>query len=117
MWAKRVTVGLLIAVTAGLIGWDIYVAANEPRGDTISEIILATSRIYSSLPVALGVVVGHLLWPSPRPAKPWTTVSILSAVAAIVIMLDVVGHPSVMPAIPFAIGALIGHFGWGQRES
>lgn len=117
MWAKRVTVALLIAATAALIGWDIYVASNGVRGDTISEIILATSRQIWTLPLALGIVVGHLMWPTTTPRSGWASASILMAVGAIGIMLDVIGHPQVMPAVPFAIGALIGHFGWGQRET
>lgn len=116
MWAKRVTVGLLIAVIAALIGWDIYVASNGVRGDTISEITLAFSRKVITLPLALGVVVGHLLWPTTKPRPGWMSASILVAVGVIGIVVDVVGHSQVMPALPFAIGALIGHFGWGQRE-
>ena len=115
MLTRRVTIGLLAGTLALLIGWDVYVATNEVGGDTISEITLGWSRRVWTMPLGVGVVCGHLFWPSARPQRVWVTVALLSVLAAVSVAIDVVGHPPVMPAIPFAIGVLIGHFGWGQR--
>lgn len=52
-----------IVMLAGIllwIGWDIVVAANRVAGDTISEITLALARRHPIIPLAVGVVVGHL---------------------------------------------------------
>lgn len=61
-WPKWVTIGILIAVAVVLIGWDIYVAINDERGDTISEILLWVGE-HPILPFAFGVLMGHLFWP------------------------------------------------------
>jgi hypothetical protein len=116
MWSRWVTIGILLSSLLGLITWDIYVAVNAVPGDTISEITLATARRIVFLPLSVGVVSGHLLWPIRKPLAGWWTVAILGVVGAAAIVVDVVGHPHIMPAIPFATGVLIGHFGWGQRE-
>jgi hypothetical protein len=60
---KKVTVGLIIAATAGLIGWDIVVAANKEKGDTISEVLLKSARKVPAVAFAWGVLSGHLFWP------------------------------------------------------
>jgi hypothetical protein len=66
----------MLAAAAFLIVWDIKVATNKDRGDTISEITLAASRRgWWSLPVlawVCGILMGHLWWPQvvkPRHPK------------------------------------------------
>lgn len=112
---RRVTIGLLAGALALLIGWDVYVATNAVGGDTISEITLGWSKRIWTMPLTVGVVCGHLFWPTLRTQKSWVTVALLSGIAAVSVFLDILGHPEVTPAIPFAMGVLIGHFGWGQR--
>lgn len=62
-----ITMFILLGVIAFLIVWDIYVATNKERGDTISEIFLAASvnRPISGvvLGLACGILIGHLWWP------------------------------------------------------
>lgn len=59
---KRITIAVLIIVTILLIVWDVYVATNSVRGDTISEVFLWASS-HPVLPFAFGVLAGHLCWP------------------------------------------------------
>jgi hypothetical protein len=61
--SQKITIAILLACAALLIGWDIYVAANPTPGDTISEITLAFAQKHPVLPFALGVIMGHLFWP------------------------------------------------------
>lgn len=56
---RSITVGLLITVTIVLIAWDIYVASNKTEGDTETEVLRSWSRLFPTLPYALGVVLGH----------------------------------------------------------
>jgi hypothetical protein len=58
-WTKRII--LIGLVSWGL--WDIYVASNSMKGDTISEIVLAWAWKRPIVPFITGVVMGHLFWP------------------------------------------------------
>jgi hypothetical protein len=61
--AKKITLGVMGAASAVLIGWDIVVAANKQKGDTISEILLRSSRRVPIIATAWGILTGHLFWP------------------------------------------------------
>ena len=63
MTSRTITISILAAVTLLLIAWDIYVATNKQKGDTISEVVLGFARRHPVIPFALGVLMGHLLWP------------------------------------------------------
>jgi hypothetical protein len=60
---KQITAGLIVATIAGLVGWDIVVASNKEKGDTISEILLRAARKVPAVAMAWGVLSGHLFWP------------------------------------------------------
>lgn len=69
-WRRWVTLGILVAVTLLLVGWDVYVAVaeagrgNDPAaGGTISEVVLGYARRHPVLPFSLGVLMGHFFWP------------------------------------------------------
>ena len=113
---RRITIGLLGVALTSLVGWDIYVAANDVSGDTISEIVSAAAREFWTIPVAIGVVCGHWLWPLAKPRSTWVKVLTLSVLAGVTVGADLAGHPTVLPLLPFALGVVVGHFSWGQRE-
>lgn len=60
---KIVTKVLMLSIAIVLIGWDIYVAANDIPGDTISELTLSWAFMHPVIPFAVGVLCGHLFWP------------------------------------------------------
>lgn len=60
---RPITIAILAAVTLLLIVWDIYAATNKDKRDTISVVLLDFARRRPVLPFALGVIMGHLLWP------------------------------------------------------
>lgn len=64
--SKKITIVLLLLCAAGLIGWDIYAAANSIKGDTISEVLLSSSINHPILPFAFGIIFGHLFWPQRK---------------------------------------------------
>jgi hypothetical protein len=57
-----VTQIILVAVTFGLIGYDIYVAVKQPNA-TISAVIKEVALKAPMIPFAFGVLVGHFFWP------------------------------------------------------
>lgn len=60
--AKKITIGLMLGTSATLIGWDVVVAANKDKGDTISEILIKTARKHPVISFAWGFLSGHLFW-------------------------------------------------------
>lgn len=62
------TILILAAVTAVLIGWDVYVWQSPGSGDTISEVVLGWAKKTVVLPFAFGFLMGHLFWPQ-RPLE------------------------------------------------
>lgn len=53
---------VLCVVLTLVIGWDVVLATNGVRGDTISEITRDYAYRWHLIPMALGVLLGHLLW-------------------------------------------------------
>jgi hypothetical protein len=79
-----ITMYLMLAALVGLIVWDVVVATNKDRGDTISEITLAASvqQPHSGFIVGLafGILVGHLWWPQViKPPTERTTTQPINA--------------------------------------
>lgn len=67
-WTKRI----IVAVTLGLIAWDVYVyfGGDHGTGDTISAVVLGWAMLGPALPFALGALVAHLVWPKRKRGLP-----------------------------------------------
>lgn len=62
--------GWTVLLVLGVVGvWDVILATNAARGDTISEVTLAFTQRHPWLTFALGYVAGHLTWPQYREKK------------------------------------------------
>lgn len=85
----------MIAGIAVWIAWDVVVASNKTPGDTISEITLFLARLAPIIPLAVGVVCGHLFgaFDGLAPAIIWIR-----------------AHP----LLPFVWGVLSGLLFWSQ---
>ena len=117
MTTRRWTIAVLLAAVGGLILWDIIVATNRTDGDTISEIVLAVSYSWYTLPLALGVVCGHLIWPAKKKLlrSSEATLWVLIFVGTVALMLDALLAVSVFPLWPFLVGVGVGRVVWPQR--
>jgi hypothetical protein len=95
MTLKYVTQVVMVLGIALWIGWDLVVATNREKGDTISEITLAISMMAPVLPFAVGFLAGHLFggmeW--VRPA---------------------VAFVKANPLLPFLVGVPSGMLFWSQ---
>jgi len=56
---------LLVSFMAVLV-WDTYAAYTTPQLSSVSEIIQDWSRRFPALPLIVGLVLGHLFWPTYR---------------------------------------------------
>lgn len=105
-------------VMAAAIGIDIYWATNAPRGDTISEVTKAYSWRWQMIPVAYGVLTGHLFW-SVRGEIPWRKWRIVGLwpVGVALLVGDVMDVADMMPIIPLVPGIVLGRLLWPQAVS
>ena len=60
----RTAIALSITAAA-LIGLDVWLATRNPPSATISRSVLDWSLDHPVIPFAIGVVMGHILWPQP----------------------------------------------------
>lgn len=63
-------IGLYVFI-AVLVIYDIFPAANKVMGDTISEISRFRSLRWLFLPIACGILMGHLFGPLEWRSPPW----------------------------------------------
>lgn len=108
---------LLGVLTLALI-LDIWWAANEVAGDTISEVTKAYSWRWATIPLAYGVITGHLFW-SAMGEIAWKKARFraLFPLGAVSVVLDFLDYYDMMPAIPLALGIVLGRVLWPQAVS
>lgn len=53
---------MLSCLFAGL--WDVWVIAHGRPNDTVSRVLQEWSVAYPMLPLALGILLGHIFWPT-----------------------------------------------------
>ena len=63
---SKLGVGLLVAALVLIGAWDVYLAISKIDGETPSDIILGFLQRYPVIAAAVGVLLGHLLWPQYR---------------------------------------------------
>ena len=59
----NVTAWILIVLVFFLVLWDIYAAYRWGYDGTISRDILQASYANPIIPLATGIILGHLFWP------------------------------------------------------
>jgi len=114
--AALITKIFMAVVLAVIIGWDIIAAVWGEGCATISCIGGKTwSYSYSTIPLAWGVLTGHLFWVTRGKIKwQWFRIAALVAVAGASIILDVVDLYDVIPILPGMIGVPLGRLLWPQ---
>lgn len=112
---KAETIVAIAVAAALLIIWDFKVASNAVAGDTISELMLEYARGHAWLPLAWGILTGHLFLPlyGPRPRllRGWRGLGASAAVVAAVAWWG----PQVPPLAALAAGVPLGRLLWGQE--
>ena len=60
----QITAAVLVAcvLLLLLVVFDLYMAANNVPGDTISEVVRSWAARHPVIPFAAGVVMGHFFW-------------------------------------------------------
>ena len=58
----QITAAVLVACVLLLVVFDLYMAANNVPGDTISEVVRSWAARHPVIPFAFGVVMGHFFW-------------------------------------------------------
>ena len=55
---------LFLAIGAGIGAWDVWAIFGGNGLRTVSSYVITWSETYPVLPLAVGVLVGHLFWPA-----------------------------------------------------
>lgn len=129
-----ITTIIVLAVTLGLIGYDIWVVVEDTPNDTISWIVLSNSLKHPIIAWLWGGLSGHLFWnmkidatnhiyPIPfsdveiaAKTYRWVTLPVLIIVTITLLVLDISGKLPTHPAIMLALAIPFGHFGWPQYK-
>ena len=114
-WYTKLLVWVLASIAVGV---DIWLAANSVSGDTISEVSKAYAWKWATIPVAYGVLTGHLFWSAFGEIKwKWLRIVGLWVLAVAFITLDIVDLYDMMPIIPLAPAVVLGRLLWPQSVS
>lgn len=129
---KLITSVIIIAITAGVIAYDVWVVIEPTPGDTISEVLLSWGERHLFLPWLWGGLAGHLFWPmtklgdrvlplpfaavsAPVHTYRWVALGLLILVTSALVALTIGGMlQGLHPAIPLTVGIPAGHWGWPQ---
>lgn len=106
---------LILSALAILIGWNVYVAFFNKipnRKDTISGNVMAAALKLPSVGFALGVLLGHWLWPGkPLFGQPLSVV-VLAAIGVVLTVVGLFFPVRIVPIAWGALGILGGHLFW-----
>ncbi len=112
------TGAVIIATIAGLSLWEVIVIWRAPLRARLSPVIISFLWNHPSAALAVGVLIGHLMWPVKffyQPGMTWKY-WVLGVILAIVLVLDVVAVlPLVVPVIYAMVGVFLGHYLFPQR--
>ena len=119
MTTRLWTTIIICVCGAALLAWDIIVAANDMRGDTISEIARDTSYRLWLLPWSIGGIMGHLFWHKKSEEK-WNVLAMITSSGVLIAVNLVALHSEWtidwwVPLTVFVGGFVAGHFWWPQQ--
>lgn len=111
----------LAVVTLALIIYDIWVAVEPTRGDTISEVLGLLAVKYPAISYAWGVLTGHLFlhrsWAS-YPFKTHRRYAGIAFASVVPIAANMIGFPAQHISVWLLFGALAAYMFWPQfREN
>lgn len=110
----KFTTTFMWIITTIVIVVDIVLAINKNPSDTISQVMLAYSYQYSTLPLAWGVLTGHLFWPSKVFRTSLGSIITLVIIASALLVVDLTSPFNIAPLWPMAVGIVCGHVFWPQ---
>lgn len=118
----KIAIAVALAV---LLGWDLVVANNAWRGDTVSELTMWAMLRSLTAVFALGYIAGHLTWPGTRRRPVWFVLTAGGVFLAAMLTLDILAWTGVlrssvldfaraMPVVTFIPAYVLGRFCWPQ---
>ena len=85
----KMTKYAMFIILALIVGYDVVVAYNPWRGDTISEVTLGAALRSLTIPAAWGIITGHLFWPGKKRPPVWSVLTFFGIVLSFCIPLDI----------------------------
>ncbi len=121
-WKRKVTIVLMVACTALIVIWDLFVAIDSSgiaeRGQTtVSGITLGWAQHHPALPFGLGGLVGHLLWPLKAASNRLVRAIVLVGMALTWVIVDIWVDFSIHAMMIFLPSVGLGHLLWPQVDT
>lgn len=117
----EVTRWVMLLTTVGLVGYNIGVWLVHGGEATISNQIHSAVRQWPSIALAVGVLIGHWLWPARAEAPWWWVFAVVGGVGAVVLVDVLFGIGRAVNAAweltlfaVFAVGLLVGRYFWAN---
>jgi hypothetical protein len=121
----KLTASLLAAILVFIIGYDIWLT-KTPNTQTISHMAVQYSRYIMTLPLAWGVLTGHLFknLVGHEAASGGWRIAVLAGVGVASVLWDLYALHNGLgkfvwhlryPGLAVGIGAWLGYFFWPQR--
>lgn len=111
---KKITIAIMIVVIAIVVGWDLVVAVNSIKGDTISEIIQKISYEHPVVPLIFGTLGSHFFWAGKPLFDHYSRYLILIGIG-IATAIAGIWTVSICPLWPILIGIPLGRLLWPQN--
>lgn len=124
-WLRTVTLVVIALCLGMLLGWDVFVANNATKFDTVSEMTMLACLRSLTLPFVLGYVAAHLTWYG-RARKSARFVLIAGGCCFVsALLVDVLTWTGVLqwwglawlrrwPVVTFCVAFPLGHVLWPQ---
>lgn len=118
---RRTTSVIIVATLSVIIGWDVVVSLNDQSGDTVSEVVNGWAHYSITIPIALGMVLGHWFIPLGKRTDEWPqwvfgalVVGLLTDLASW--FMELLPYSSWMVAGTAVAGVLYGAIVWSLRR-
>jgi len=109
----NITIAVIIMATTILVGWDIVVALNDVKHDTISRVLQAWAFEFPVIPFLWGILGGHWFWPRKTAliGPEYSFVFVMVVVLIVLLLSPIIKNVLPMP-IWCVLGFVIGHYFW-----
>lgn len=113
---RRLTQILVLAALAALIVYNVVIVIEPTPNDSITSVVREWMGAHFAVPLAVGVILGHLAWPA-RKYVPEIGPYVLAVWGVVAALIDWSGWLPDLPPLPILLfGVVLGGWLWGPTH-